>query len=182
HSSGPREGTEALDPATNPESGPDSPGRRASLRIVLSSGDVFNKEISRPETTIGKGPRNDIVIADPAVSTNHAIVGVDADGYSIRDVGSRNGTFVGGVRITDKHKLRHGEVITVGRSKLTLRIPSAGDTASITAPARLVGVLPSGDKIDYVIECAEVAIGKGPHNDIVIADPTVSNSHALVLC
>src|SRR5215471_10192470 len=94
---------------------PDGPESGASLRIVLSSGDVFDREISLPETRIGKGPKNDIVIADPAVSANHALLGWDSEGYTITDLGSRNGTFVGGVRITDKYRLSHGDVISVGR-------------------------------------------------------------------
>src|SRR5260370_243772 len=116
--------TQNLSPAPDSEPVPDqAPERRATLRIVLSSGDVFDREISRPEISIGKGPRNDIVITDPAVSTQHAVISADGAGYTISDVGSRNGTFVGGVRVVGSHRLRHGDVITIGRSRLTLRIP-----------------------------------------------------------
>src|SRR5262245_30285058 len=41
--------------------------RKATLRIVLPSSDVFDRELKKVETQIGKSPRNDIVIADPAV-------------------------------------------------------------------------------------------------------------------
>jgi len=63
-------------------------------------------------------------------------LGFDAEGYTISDLGSRNGTFVGGVRVADKHRLRHGDVISVGRSRLTLRIGSSTDTAEIAGVQR----------------------------------------------
>src|SRR5689334_9807971 len=74
--------------------------RKAILRIVLPSSDVFDRELKKVETQIGKSPRNDIVIADPAVSSSHAVIRLDNDAYTITDLGSRNGTSVNGKRIT----------------------------------------------------------------------------------
>mgnify|MGYP003439053018 CR=1 FL=1 len=45
-------------------------------------------------------PRNDIVIADPAVSSAHAIISYEKGNYTIRDLGSRNGTYLNGDRLT----------------------------------------------------------------------------------
>ena len=74
---------------------------KASLKILLPTGDVFDRDLTTAETQIGKGPRNDIVIADPAVSTAHAMVKLEGSAYVIRDIGSRNGTYVNGDRIVD---------------------------------------------------------------------------------
>ena len=52
---------------------------KATLKILLPTGDVFDREIGETEIQIGKGPRNDIVIADPAVSAAHALIRL-ADG------------------------------------------------------------------------------------------------------
>jgi pSer/pThr/pTyr-binding forkhead associated (FHA) protein len=46
---------------------------------------------------------------------------------------------------------------------------------------RLIGVLPSGEKLEYPVVKKEIEIGKAPHNDVVIADQTVSNTHAVIL-
>ena len=120
---------------SSPETTADVSDRPASnkalLRVLLPNGDVFDKEINKPEVQIGKGPRNDVVIADPAVSTSHAVLRVVENGYTISDVGSRNGTFVNSERITELRKLTHGDVIGVGLSKLTFRLQGHSETSVI---------------------------------------------------
>lgn len=305
---------------------------KATLRVVLPTGDVFDRDVSEGETRLGKGPRNDIVIADPAVSTAHAVISAEAGAFTIADLGSRNGTFVDGERLTEPRRLNHGDVIAIGRSRLTFRLSGFTDTDTINVPRttptpppfpppplteeslatalvdaglvskenvervrnandrrlyrallderlvgqealldlmsrtfqlpiadtrsaeaietsvveiparvitslrilplaasensltvavadptdaaalqemekharrpldlrlatadaidehiarrygpKLVGVLPSGEKLEYGIRQSEIKIGKASHNDIVLGDPTVSNSHAMIL-
>jgi pSer/pThr/pTyr-binding forkhead associated (FHA) protein len=108
--------------------------QKAMLRIVLPSSDVFDRELKKLETQIGKGPRNDIVIADPAVSTSHAVLRAENGGYSITDIGSRNGTSVNGKRITTTEKLNHGDVIGMGVTKLTFRFADYSETGVIQMP------------------------------------------------
>src|SRR6185503_4519849 len=71
-----------------PAAKPQKANPKAALRILLPTGDVFDRELSDTETQIGKGPRNDIVIADPAVSSAHATIRVENGGYTISDMGS----------------------------------------------------------------------------------------------
>lgn len=104
---------------------------KASLKILLPTGDVFDRELTNAETQIGKGPRNDIVIADPAVSTAHAMVRLEGSAYTINDIGSRNGTFVNGERVAESHQLSHGDVIGIGLSKLTFRLGDHSETGAI---------------------------------------------------
>ncbi|GEM_PF-562727 len=105
--------------------------RKATLRIVLPSSDVFDRELKKVETQIGKSPRNDIVIADPAVSSSHAVIRTENNGYTITDLGSRNGTSVNGKRITEVHRLRHGDVIGMGVTRLTFRMSGHSETGII---------------------------------------------------
>ncbi|HST23441.1 MAG TPA: DUF3616 domain-containing protein [Blastocatellia bacterium] len=108
--------------------------QKALLKILLPTGDVFDRELAQSETQMGKGPRNDIVIADPAVSAAHAMIIAEADNYTIKDLGSRNGTFVNGERISEPRTLRHGDVIGLGLSKLTFRLNSHSETGSVQSP------------------------------------------------
>jgi len=107
---------------------------KALLKILLPTGDVFDREIVQSETQMGKGPRNDIVIADPAVSAAHAVIIAEADSYTLKDLGSRNGTFINGERISEPKVLRHGDVIGLGLSKLTFRLNSHSETGSVQSP------------------------------------------------
>ena len=116
---------------------------KAALKILLPTGDVFDRELSDTETQIGKGPRNDIVIADPAVSSAHATIRVEDGGYTISDMGSRNGTVVNGERVEGSRALKHGDVIGVGLSKLTFRLAGYSETGAMPA-AEIVAAKPAG--------------------------------------
>lgn len=104
---------------------------KANLKILLPTGDVFDREIYDEETQIGKGPRNDLVIADPSVSTAHSVLRRENEAYTIADLGSRNGTFVNGERVTSPRRLSHGDVIGMGLSKLTFRLSDYSETGAI---------------------------------------------------
>ncbi|HTG18061.1 MAG TPA: DUF3616 domain-containing protein, partial [Blastocatellia bacterium] len=111
----------------------------ARLRVLLPTGDLFDRDLGHSDIQLGKGPRNDIVVADPAVSSAHAIIHYENGQYSIRDLGSRNGTFVGGERISEPHVLRHGDVVGLGLSKLTFRLSSRDQTADFGQETVITG-------------------------------------------
>ncbi|HEX2864733.1 MAG TPA: FHA domain-containing protein [Deinococcales bacterium] len=47
-------------------------------------------------TTVGRGPENDLVLADPTVSTRHAVLETGPDGVTVTDLQSTNGTLLNG--------------------------------------------------------------------------------------
>lgn len=80
--------------------------------------DVFRLVVGR-RVTIGRSPTNSIVVRSEQVSRYHAEI-FHADGqWVIRDLESRNGTAVDGVRLVSDHTLDSGHVITLGKSTLT---------------------------------------------------------------
>lgn len=72
-------------------------------------------------TVLGRDNTADIILDDPGISRRHTEIRVTSDGphlvASIRDLGSTNGTFVNGERITSQH-LADGDRINVGRTAL----------------------------------------------------------------
>lgn len=77
--------------------------------------------------TVGRDPMADIVIADPEVSRQHARLTRTAEGYEIQDLGSTNGTFVDGQRLTgDPVHLQSGQAISMG-TNVTLVFEAAAD-------------------------------------------------------
>lgn len=73
------------------------------------------------ETTVGRDPSSHIWFESLKVTWRHARVTVEGDTASIEDLGSTNGTYVGGKRINNRTTLRDGHVITVGDITLSFR-------------------------------------------------------------
>jgi adenylate cyclase len=87
----------------------------------------------RPSWTIGRGRENDIPLADKCASRNHAMIQVmGEDSYFLIDLGSRNGSFLNGRRVTVPMGLKNGDQITLGESQLEFFCPpSPGDAGSL---------------------------------------------------
>jgi hypothetical protein len=75
-------------------------------------------------TVIGRGTEADIQLTDTGVSRRHAEVRITADGIEVADLGSTNGTYVNGVRITTM-QLQDGDRVTIGGTELVLRTGTA---------------------------------------------------------
>ncbi|WP_353951901.1 DUF3662 and FHA domain-containing protein [Knoellia sp. S7-12] len=75
-------------------------------------------------TVLGRDDSADIILDDPGISRQHSEIRVTQDGphtvATIRDLGSTNGTFVSGERVTSE-RLADGDRITVGRTSVTYR-------------------------------------------------------------
>jgi hypothetical protein len=71
-------------------------------------------------TSIGRGLNNDVVLDDPAVSSQHCRIRPEPEGFVLHDLGSTNGTFVNDRRVT-RHVLAEGDQIRIGESLLQYR-------------------------------------------------------------
>lgn len=86
--------------------------------IVTLDGQVINEfEINKERVTIGRKPSNDIPIDNLAVSGEHAAITTILDDTFLEDLGSTNGTLVNNIP-TQKHLLRHGDEIEIGKYRL----------------------------------------------------------------
>jgi pSer/pThr/pTyr-binding forkhead associated (FHA) protein len=73
-----------------------------SFRLIVRRGPQPNQtfDLDKDVVTLGRDITNDIVINDPEVSRHHLRFARGADGYNMEDLGSTNGTFVNGQRMT----------------------------------------------------------------------------------
>jgi hypothetical protein len=84
---------------------------------ALDQGDTFTLD-SHP-LTMGRGANNDVPIpTDEYASGRHARFEPRRDGVWIEDIGSTNGTFVNGIRVTRERKLVAGDVVRIGETDL----------------------------------------------------------------
>ena len=103
------------------------PARRALLRVVRwTSAALIDLQaawreprlpaIALPDDsiTLGRAPDCDCLLTEPSVSRRHAELRSDGERWLLRDLGSRNGTRVNGVRVTAETEVRQGDVVAVG--------------------------------------------------------------------
>jgi len=94
----------------------------ASLIIQRAGQPDRERELGELALTIGRGPDCELVIDDRSVSRHHARIEPAGDGHAIRDLESRNGTWVRGERVgTSPVPLTHGDEIGLGRHSVVVR-------------------------------------------------------------
>jgi pSer/pThr/pTyr-binding forkhead associated (FHA) protein len=83
--------------------------------------------------TIGRATGNDVVLSDDGqVSRVHAVLERLAGAWSVRDVSSRNGTFVNGNRVSGEARLGAGDELRIGRTRIVLRAERTADDPGMT--------------------------------------------------
>lgn len=93
--------------------------RIRKCRLVVTHGPDAGQtgEFGVAQIRIGARRGADLQLTDPKVSGLHAEICLLDSGYRVRDLGSRNGTFVGSVRVFDA-ELSAGATIALGQSRL----------------------------------------------------------------
>ena len=98
-------------------------GPEAGRRIPLSSAAI----------TIGRNGTCTAKLRDRKASKQHLQLTLDGRGYTVRDLGSTNGTFVGGQRIQGVRRLGEGDEIFIGYTRMMCRVCPKGEPASEVA-------------------------------------------------
>jgi DNA-binding CsgD family transcriptional regulator len=89
---------------------------------VMSAGRDWRLPLEADRMTIGKSTENDVALPlDPMASGLHAVLERFAAGWCVADLGSSNGTWLNGGRIWSSQRLRHGDEIRVGQTRLIFR-------------------------------------------------------------
>lgn len=102
-----------------------APRLRARLVVVQSPALESGEEIpvdSQP-ISFGRGGQNDVPLdGDEFTSARHARFEARRDGVWVEDLGSTNGTFVNGARVTTPRRLGRGDVVRVGQTDLKVEL------------------------------------------------------------
>jgi len=116
----------------------------AQYQLVMHSGPTPGKTfpLDGDVLTIGREASNQIAINDAEISRKHSQLVLQGGKYVLTDLGSTNGTFVNGQRVTGQHVLQPGEVISLGEQisllfeSVTVSDPNATMLSAGKPPAR----------------------------------------------
>jgi pSer/pThr/pTyr-binding forkhead associated (FHA) protein len=119
--------------------------------LLVRSGSLKGRRlpVKVPMVNIGRADFNDVVIADPSVSTSHAKLQRRDDIWVLSDLGSTNGTFVEGERLSGEMALGPGTTVKFG--DVAVLFEPLDETAPIRRSSGtqvLSAVLPRGDAPD----------------------------------
>lgn len=99
------------------------PAARAQGQLVvltspaLEQGDVVT--LDSHALRVGRGGDNELPIQrDEYASSHHARFEPRRDGVYVEDIGSTNGTFVNGIRLTRERRLAPGDIVRIGETEL----------------------------------------------------------------
>ncbi len=100
---------------------------------VWRTGGADLVQLGTERVTVGRSDGNTIVLADDSqVSRVHAVIEELGGSWSVRDVNSRNGTFLNGTRVSGEARLSAGDELRIGRTRIVLRAERTADDAGLT--------------------------------------------------
>jgi pSer/pThr/pTyr-binding forkhead associated (FHA) protein len=203
-------------PTVAPEPVPPAPtpsirGPIPEVFLFLGDKQLGTFSLAKGELTIGRNPTNDILIDNAGVSRRHAVIKMSGERVTVEDLGSANGTFVSGQKITS-HELKDGNEIQVLKHRLVFRVPKEAtvpkpeieadvgqktmfiDSSAIaqaavgkavgkpeSAAPRLRPCLILPDRRKMPLESEEITLGTAPDCKIQVSGMFVAKLHARIV-
>lgn len=106
-------------------------------------------------------------MSDNAVSRAHAELTPDVGNWYIRDLGSQNGTYVNGDRITDRTRLRAGDQIRIGQTLFVFGVsnPAEAEVVRLTGPSRMDA------SIERTLPSTGLHLPGGNDDSVILSEP-----------
>lgn len=95
--------------------------KKAHLQVVQTEEKIANRFSLEDVLTVGRGENCNLCLEDNYVSTSHAKFYPANGRFFVEDLGSTNGTYVNGRRISYPTELRQGDRIKIGKTIVEFR-------------------------------------------------------------
>jgi len=130
--------------------------RGATLDVVGGPDRGLSVKMESPTLTIGKGPAVDVRLTDPGISRRHLELAATADGLLVRDLGSRNGTWLGGCRIHEA-TLIQDVTLSFGQTSMQLRLAEGALDLELSPRSEFGGALGTSVAMRHVFALLDKA-------------------------
>jgi hypothetical protein len=107
--------------------GADTPSMRRSRRrvgelVMVRSDSQMGATVTVTDAVVlGRSPDADVLLDDPYASMFHLRLTMDGDTMSLADLGTTNGTYVNGRRVTNPVDLNAGDSVQVGKTIMEVK-------------------------------------------------------------
>ncbi len=78
-------------------------------------------QLDRDRVTIGRSERVTVAVDDVYVSDEHALIADDDGDWTVRDLGSTNGTYLNGAKVTQPTPIAAGDQVRIGKTRIEVR-------------------------------------------------------------
>jgi pSer/pThr/pTyr-binding forkhead associated (FHA) protein len=170
------------------------------LVLTLPDGQHQEFELARSSILLGRATTSDVVLPDARASRTHARIDCSVTGCTLVDLGSANGTWLKGQRVTSAN-LAPGDTLTIGDSRLTYEVARVKDDPAVTqleSEAQLAATMSemalprslndtSGPRLvvktpdrtwEVPLKVDSLSIGRREDNDLALDFERVSRQHA----
>jgi pSer/pThr/pTyr-binding forkhead associated (FHA) protein len=98
-------------------------GRSAARKLVVTEGALAGTSIKLGDApvTLGRADDSTLVLTDDYASSRHARLAPGEGAWTLEDLGSTNGTYLAGVKVTRPMPVPLGQPIRIGKTVLELR-------------------------------------------------------------
>ena len=118
-------------------------------KLVLSSAGTIVHQcfLDQEQVGIGREASNAIIVDDPTVSREHAMIVQVGNDHVLTDLHSDHGTFVNGARV-ERHILQHGDIVELGAFNLRYLNPRASAESDMDRTMLITSLRTSPDAQD----------------------------------
>ncbi len=119
---------------------------RITLTVTSGARNGLSKHFDQAYIGLGRHPQSDLQFHpdhDLDASTRHAAILKSGEHWSVRDLGSANGTFVNGEKVIADRRLHTGDQLRIGSKGPVVTVEVAGEAAPTTPVTRLSGSTPA---------------------------------------
>ncbi len=130
---------------------------------------VTNERFDIPRTClIGRSTESNVILTDPRASRRHAMIRQHDDGYHFYDLGSFNGTYIGGNRVTTARRLENGDILRI--ADVEYRFETGISSTQLSEEDALLGsTLPLIQKIPVIVLVSDI-MGYTKLSEALLAD------------
>jgi len=136
---------------------------KVKLRIVQGRPEGKNMLFPHGEYVFGRGAECHVRPNSDWVSRQHCLLRVTADGAFLRDLGSRNGTLINGMRLVEEVPLKHGDQLQIGPLVFEVVLEAIADESTPAEKSDMLSPLPNAaDTTVRALDTAEMEAVKDP--------------------
>jgi len=139
----------------------------ASVTVIFAGQEQRVCQLDKPKLVVGREPSCDVPIDNLGISRQHCAFLSKGEAFIVQDLGSSNGTYVNGVKVTERF-LNDGDEVIIGKYTLkfkneqqTAAAPKAAPDAAPDVPETLNTYVMDGQKIQEQLAKMRAAQGAG---------------------